>query len=234
MNTSFYTEEQMIQEVGQAQAKKDELVMDASKIGDLSGMMVTINEMVKIMSRPEYVSMKQNNDKMYKQVYNEFIESPAYVAEQEKYDNAILSEVELAIDVTTATNEELDEVINKITATPKMKKKFELMQKKQNDLIYDFNSRPKIYKLLREYENIFHEKYKNRLPIKIINLLVDDVNNIEGLKTLFETLSTVKNGQSDIYEEHDKFAEKLNEKYLYPKFGGKEKLQEIVNNNKSG
>lgn len=74
-----------------------------------------------------------------------------------------------------------------------------------------------------EYEKMLVNKYQDCMPYNMIRLLLRDRhNNLEKVIQLIQVLSKVKDGKADLNEEYDKFGEKLNEEYLYPKFGGKE------------
>ena len=71
--------------------------------------------------------------------------------------------------------------------------------------------------------------------MKIISLLVEQerYENLTELLDLFETLKDVKSGKKDINIEAEKFGEHNRSKYVYPKFGGKEKFLEEMNNPKN-
>lgn len=56
----------------------------------------------------------------------------------------------------------------------------------------------------------------------------DRNNNIKKLLDMFSKLNEIKKGNLDIHEETEKFGEQQNEIYVYPKFGGKEKCEEII------
>jgi len=75
-----------------------------------------------------------------------------------------------------------------------------------------------------EYERIVIFKYQDKIPYNIIRLLLEDIKNLGKLITMFETLTNIKKGNLDIEKEYDKFGENLNEEYLYPQFGGKDKF----------
>lgn len=82
------------------------------------------------------------------------------------------------------------------------------------------------------YENIIITKYQDCMPYSMIKLLLQDRhNNLPKIIKMIETLSDVKAGKADINEEYDKFGEKLNEEYLYPKFGGKEATYKFFTEN---
>ncbi len=81
-----------------------------------------------------------------------------------------------------------------------------------------------------EFEKMIYGKYNNDVPMKIIALLVDEnrYENLEQLLDMFDVLSDIKNGKKDIQSEAEKFSEKQNQKYLYPKFGGKEQFEKLM------
>lgn len=74
-----------------------------------------------------------------------------------------------------------------------------------------------------KFETILHEKYNSRLPNSMIKLLCSNEreNNIEQIVEMLCSLSEIKQGKKDLMEETKKFSEKQSEKYIYPKFGGK-------------
>ena len=76
------------------------------------------------------------------------------------------------------------------------------------------------------FERIIINKYHDKMPFKIIRMLMepDRYVNLDKLLDMFETLKKVKRGEADVYDEFKKFNEKQNEQYVYPKFGGKEEF----------
>ena len=79
----------------------------------------------------------------------------------------------------------------------------------------------------KEFERMVFGKYNAILPIRIITLLVEDdrYEHLEQLLDMCDTLKQVKSGQKDIQQEFTKFSENMNQKFLYPKFGGKENFE---------
>lgn len=77
-----------------------------------------------------------------------------------------------------------------------------------------------------KFENILHEKYNSRLPNSMIKLLCskERENNIGQMVEMLCSLSDIKQGKKDLMEETKKFSEKQSEKYIYSKFGGKNKF----------
>lgn len=67
-------------------------------------------------------------------------------------------------------------------------------------------------------------KYNTQIPIKIINLMLEEqrYDNLDKLLDMFDRLKDVQKGKADIVQAQQSFGEKLNEQYVYPKFGGKE------------
>ena len=80
------------------------------------------------------------------------------------------------------------------------------------------------------YLNTLYDKFE-KLPTSMIKLLSDDEHQIENLEKIIimlETLSSVKRGEVSLDKAHDEFTEKQNEAYFYPVFGGKEKLMQDI------
>jgi hypothetical protein len=80
-----------------------------------------------------------------------------------------------------------------------------------------------------EFEKILTHKYYNDISsIKIINLMLEPnrYENLETLLDMFEGLKNVKNGNLDIQDAHKNWCEKMNEKYVYSKHGGKENFED--------
>lgn len=89
-----------------------------------------------------------------------------------------------------------------------------------------------------EFERLIFTKYNSILPINIIRLMLEEnrYDNLNKLLDMFNILTDVKHGKKDIFEEHEKFSEKMNAEYVYPKYGNKENFNEEVKklkNNKS-
>ena len=86
-----------------------------------------------------------------------------------------------------------------------------------------------------EFESLVYGKYNSVLPMKIISLLIeqDRYDNLNELLDMFETLKDIKSGKKDIHEEAEKFGEKNRSKFVYPKFGGKDKFIEEMTNPKN-
>jgi len=81
------------------------------------------------------------------------------------------------------------------------------------------------------HDDMVYFKYREIISPKIINILLEDINNLTGILEMFETLAKIKCGTLNIEEETDKFAEKVENTYIYPKFGGKEKFFQMLKNN---
>ncbi len=80
------------------------------------------------------------------------------------------------------------------------------------------------------YLNTLYDKFE-KLPTSMIKLLSDDENQVENLEkiiNMLETLSSVKRGEVSLDNAHDAFTEKQNEAYFYPAFGGKDKLMQDI------
>lgn len=66
---------------------------------------------------------------------------------------------------------------------------------------------------------------------KVFTSLLDKQNrsgNVAKLLNVIELLTEVKTGQRDLSHETDKFHEDHNEKYVYPKFGGKAAFESTI------
>ncbi len=94
----------------------------------------------------------------------------------------------------------------------------------------EFYNDPSVQKVRKtdhaRYLNMMFEKFE-KLPMSMIKLLSDEeeqIQNLQKIITLLETLSKVKQGQVSLQDAHDEFTEKQNEEYFYPAFGGKDKL----------
>jgi len=75
----------------------------------------------------------------------------------------------------------------------------------------------------QEYEKRAYQRFNQYMPIKIIGMMVNEeerYENLERLLDMFDRLQAVKSGKKNIQEEYADFSEKLNEKYLYPEYGG--------------
>ena len=83
----------------------------------------------------------------------------------------------------------------------------------------------------QKYDDMVYFKYREIITPKIINILLEDINNMKGIMEMFETLAAIKCGNLDIETETDKYAAKIENQYIYPKFGGKEKFFEMLKNN---
>ena len=77
-----------------------------------------------------------------------------------------------------------------------------------------------------KFETILYHKYNDRLPTSMIKLLCskEREQNIGPMVEMLYSLSEIKQGKKDLVEETKKFSEKQSEKYIYPKFGGKDQF----------
>lgn len=107
-----------------------------------------------------------------------------------------------------------------------------------NEMI-DFMEKPAMQHLVKnnmtEFERIVFQKYNQIMPIRIIRLLIEPktrYDHLDGLIEMFESLNSAKRGEVDILDVHEKFTEKVNEKYVYAKFGGKDKFIEAMEKQK--
>ena len=96
---------------------------------------------------------------------------------------------------------------------------------------------PDMQKLKRDcygmYLNKIDEKYQD-MPYSIIKLLSDESDNrddnIIKLLNILETMNSIKEKNKNLDSEYEKFRENLNEEYVYPEFGGKDKFEEKMKN----
>jgi hypothetical protein len=102
----------------------------------------------------------------------------------------------------------------------------DLLQDIETQLKPDLSSDEK-----EEIETRLYRKYNNQIPIKIISLMFEEqrYENLDRLLDMFDKLKEVQSGKADIKTAQDKFNEKLNEDYVYPKFGGsKESFEQKI------
>lgn len=122
-----------------------------------------------------------------------------------------------------------------VDAIPDMKKRLKVIRD-----IVNFIESPEMKVMeknnLQLFESLVVNKYYNDVEnMKIINLLLDKEKRYENLNILIDMmtkLDEIKNGKRDLHKEHEQFVENMNEKYVYTKFGGKEKFTEFVNSKK--
>jgi hypothetical protein len=83
----------------------------------------------------------------------------------------------------------------------------------------------------QKFESYIYTKYNNILPMKIISLYIDKNNRYENLNEnyeMFKTLKAVKEGKININDASSDFGEKLRQKYVYDKLGGKECYDKMI------
>jgi len=80
----------------------------------------------------------------------------------------------------------------------------------------------------KQYELTVYHKYKDHMSPKIIDLLLEDLGNLKDLIEMFEQLTRAQLGQTSIESEYEKFTDKVNNKWLYPSFGGKEGYDKTI------
>jgi hypothetical protein len=132
-----------------------------------------------------------------------------------KLDGGVTGYVEPEMSASAIPN--LNELLEKIIEMVEFMNTPQMVKKKRTD--------PKNY----EYTIFF--KYREHMPTKIIDLLIENhTDNLQKLITMFETLNGIKMGNLDMTTEYEKFTENVNEEYLYPSFGGKDKFRERMNN----
>lgn len=90
-----------------------------------------------------------------------------------------------------------------------------------------------------EIEN--YDNYKKIVEVKFPDLALNYIHifnmllkkegredNLAKLLNLFDILKDVKNGKKDMKEEFDKFKEEQASKYIYPKYGSKQKFEKYI------
>lgn len=71
-------------------------------------------------------------------------------------------------------------------------------------------------------------RYAETVPYGVISLLLDRVNryeNVERLMRMFEMMNNAKCGRSTLEEVEKDFTEEINQRYIYSKYGSKEKFE---------
>jgi hypothetical protein len=98
------------------------------------------------------------------------------------------------------------------------------------DTLLDFIEKPEMKHLENTnrdmFERVIINNYHEKLPFKIIRLLMEPerFDNLSKLLEMFDMLKNVKSGKADVYDEFKKFNEIQNVRYLYPSFGGKDEF----------
>ena len=154
-------------------------------------------------------------DVMLKDVQDllEFIESP----EMSKLENTFLDEFTLANELEDTNNkldsERPDEQVTILETKRKIVKIRKAAKKKKE-----------------QFEAFVYGKFNNSIPMKIISLMIEQerYENLDELLNMFDTLKAVKSGKKDINKEAEKFGEKNKQKYVYPKFGGKDNFEKVM------
>jgi len=75
-------------------------------------------------------------------------------------------------------------------------------------------------------ETFINFEYKGNRSV--FNILIDDRNrdkNFDQLLSMIATLQLVKVGKRDVKEEHEKFKDSNDNRYVYPLYGGKEEFE---------
>ena len=82
-------------------------------------------------------------------------------------------------------------------------------------------------------EKVPNPKY---IPYKLVNILSDPDRSTEekhddvlNMLEMFERLEKIKKSGADINEQFELFREGLKERHVYPKFGGKNNFEKVVN-----
>ena len=88
----------------------------------------------------------------------------------------------------------------------------------------------------KDFEKLVYSKYNGYLPMKVIKLMLDPdkYEHLSRLLDMFDSLNDVKHGRKNIQDAYDNFNEKLNEKYIYPDFGGKEEFEKTMTQKGNG
>lgn len=100
--------------------------------------------------------------------------------------------------------------------------------------ILTFLEDPKTKKLMKTNDSavkmMLNNKYTD-VPLGIITLLLDEntrSDNVDRLLRMFENLNSAKAGTKNIEDIQTDLIEEVNEKYLYSKYGGKKKFEEVL------
>jgi len=81
----------------------------------------------------------------------------------------------------------------------------------------------------KKFEVNVSRKYQNIIPLRIINMMLDEKRcneNLEELLDMCRDLDQIKRGEISISDATKRFSEKKNEKYIYSKYGGKEGFEQ--------
>lgn len=105
----------------------------------------------------------------------------------------------------------------------------------------EFISQPEMEKLENDNNELFVETVTNKFKdfsdnyVAVFNKLLDKKNrneSVERLVEMFSIIKNIKNGKSTFEKEDARFKEKLNEQYIYKKYGGKKQFENAMRKNK--
>lgn len=101
--------------------------------------------------------------------------------------------------------------------------------------IIEYLERDDIIELTREADHIvlntLNNKYGDDVPYSMLKILLDIDNreeNVERFLDMIEMLKQAKRGEYDLEVAEKDFTDKINERYLYNKYGGREKFEKAL------
>lgn len=177
------------------------VVMTPDAIPDLGIMLKDIQDMLKFIESSELCELEEK-------ILNESL-----LADTIEYDMEI-------------KNEEYKKIFFKMVDMGESSEEYSVVHQNEMD-----NTKKKIAKLRKssantkeKFESLIYGKYNSILPMKIISLMIEQerYNNLTELLNMFDVLNDVKVGKKDINTAAEEFGENRREKYVYPKFDGKE------------
>lgn len=103
--------------------------------------------------------------------------------------------------------------------------------------IVEYLERDDIIKLTKEADHIvlntLNNKYGDSVPYSMLKILLDYENreeNVERILDMLKMLKKAKSGKYDLEEAEKDFTDKVNERYLYSKYGGKNNFEKALAN----
>lgn len=137
-------------------------------------------------------------------------------------------------------------IVNENNVNPN-EKKLILEESKEEDIaditqlveelteILEYVAQPAMIELrknnFKAYEEHIEAKYAKFVEkhYGIFDMIIKQENtDIDKFIEMCIMMDKIKNGQSTMKEEYDKFSGKLNEEYIYPQFGGKENFEKVT------
>ena len=101
--------------------------------------------------------------------------------------------------------------------------------------IVEYLERDDIIELCKKSEHIvlntLNIKYADTVPYSMIKLLMDVDNRVENVERVLDMISMLieaKKGKYDLEQAEKDFTDKINERYLYSKYGSREKFENAL------